>query len=132
MRRNRLRELLLEGKPTLGTHVIIPWPGVVEIIGHSGAFDYVEYVGEYSPFSLEMLDDFGRAGWEPFRPALACLDALLGRTVELVTGSDRHRGRAVGLDDEGRLLLEIEEGTIKPFRGGDVHLVPGLRESEEG
>ena len=61
MKRNRLRELLNEGKPTLGTHVIIPWPGIVEVIGHSGAFDYIEYVGEYSPFSLEQLDNFGRA-----------------------------------------------------------------------
>jgi len=61
MKRNRLRELLNEGKPTLGTHVISPWPGIVEIIGHSGAFDYIEYVGEYSPFSLEQLDNFGRA-----------------------------------------------------------------------
>jgi 2-keto-3-deoxy-L-rhamnonate aldolase RhmA len=61
MRRNRLRELLNEGKPTLGTHVIIPWPGIIEVIGQSGAFDYIEYVGEYSPFSLELMDNFGRA-----------------------------------------------------------------------
>lgn len=61
MRPNRLRELLQAGKPTLGTHVISPWPGIVEVIGHSGAFDYVEYTGEYSPFSLEQLDNFGRA-----------------------------------------------------------------------
>ena len=61
MQKNRLRELLNEGKPTLGTHVISPWPGIVEVIGHSGAFDYIEYVGEYSPFSLEQLDNFGRA-----------------------------------------------------------------------
>ena len=61
MKNNRLRELLNEGKPTLGTHVIIPWPGIVEVIGQSGMFDYIEYVGEYSPFSLEQLDNFGRA-----------------------------------------------------------------------
>lgn len=61
MRRNRLRELLNEGKSTLGTHVITPWPGIAELVGHSGMFDYVEYVGEYSPFSLEVLDNFGRA-----------------------------------------------------------------------
>jgi len=61
MKKNRLRELLNEGKPTLGTHVIIPWPGMFEIIGQSGAFDYIEYVGEYSTFSLELLDNFGRA-----------------------------------------------------------------------
>jgi 2-keto-3-deoxy-L-rhamnonate aldolase RhmA len=61
MRPNRLRELLNAGKPTLGTHVISPWPGIVEVIGHSGAFDYVEYTGEYSPFSLEQMDNFGRS-----------------------------------------------------------------------
>lgn len=61
MKNNRLRELLNEGKPTIGTHVIAPWPGIVEIIGHSGAFDYIEYVGEYSTFTLEQLENFGRA-----------------------------------------------------------------------
>ncbi|UCC15882.1 MAG: hypothetical protein JSU58_05770, partial [Dehalococcoidales bacterium] len=61
MKNNRLRELLNEGKPTIGTHVMCPWPGVVEVIGHSGVFDYIEYVGEYSSFSLEQLDNFGRA-----------------------------------------------------------------------
>jgi len=61
MKNNRLRELLNQGKPTLGTHVIIPWPGIVEIIGRSGAFDYIEYVGEYSTFTLEQMDNFGRA-----------------------------------------------------------------------
>ncbi len=61
MRKNRLREILNEGKPTLATHVLIPWPGVVEVIGHSGTFDYIEYVGEYSSWSLEQMDNFGRA-----------------------------------------------------------------------
>jgi len=61
MKPNKLRQLLNEGKPTIGTHVICPWPGIVEVIGHSGAFDYVEYVGEYSPFGLEQLDNLGRA-----------------------------------------------------------------------
>ncbi len=61
MRRNVLRELLNQGKPTLGTHVLIPWPGMAEIVGLSGAFDYIEYVGEYSTFTTEQLENFGRA-----------------------------------------------------------------------
>lgn len=61
MKPNRLRQLLNENKPTLGTHVIAPWPGIIEVIGHSGVFDYIEYVGEYSPFSLEILDNLARA-----------------------------------------------------------------------
>lgn len=61
MRPNRLRQLLNEGKPSVGTHVITPWPGMIEIVGHTGAFDYIEYVGEYSTFTTESLDNIGRA-----------------------------------------------------------------------
>lgn len=61
MKNNRLRELFDGNKPSLGTHFIIPWPGIIEVIAHSGVFDYVEYVGEDSPFSIELMDNFGRA-----------------------------------------------------------------------
>jgi 2-keto-3-deoxy-L-rhamnonate aldolase RhmA len=60
MKKNRLRELLNAGKPTLGTHILSTWPGIIEVIGQTGAFDYIEYVGEYSAFSLEQMDNFGR------------------------------------------------------------------------
>ena len=60
-RRNVLRELLQAGKPTLGTHVHETWPGIVEVIGHSGVIDYVEFLGEYAPFDLYALENFGRA-----------------------------------------------------------------------
>ena len=61
MKKNRLRELLSEGKPTLGTHMITTSPQIVEVIGHSGAFDYIELCGEYASWSLAGLDNFGRA-----------------------------------------------------------------------
>jgi len=60
MKPNKLRQLLNEGKPSLGTHVICPWEGTIELIGNTGVFDYIEYVGEYAPFSLEQMDSFGR------------------------------------------------------------------------
>jgi 4-hydroxy-2-oxoheptanedioate aldolase len=37
------------------------WPDVVEIIGHTGAFDYVEFAAEYGPFDLHDLDNYCRA-----------------------------------------------------------------------
>jgi 2-keto-3-deoxy-L-rhamnonate aldolase RhmA len=61
MRPNKLRELLNAGKPSVGTHVLTPWPGMIEIVGHANVFDYIEYVAEYSPFSLELMDNIGRA-----------------------------------------------------------------------
>lgn len=61
MRPNRLRELLNEGKPSLGTRVQSPWPTVTELIGRSGKYDYVEFLAEYAPYDLFTLDNLGRA-----------------------------------------------------------------------
>jgi 2-keto-3-deoxy-L-rhamnonate aldolase RhmA len=61
MRRNRLRELLRAGRPSVGTHIHSAWPAVVELAGHSGRFDYVEFVGEYAPYDLFALENLARA-----------------------------------------------------------------------
>lgn len=61
MRRNKLRELLDAGHPSLGIHIHSPWPSIIEMVGHSGNFDYVEYVAEYAPHDLHTLDNLGRA-----------------------------------------------------------------------
>ena len=61
MRRNHLRELLRAGRPSIGTHVAISWPSIVELVGHSRMFDYVEFVAEYAPYDLYALENLGRA-----------------------------------------------------------------------
>ncbi len=61
MRENRLRSLLREGKPTLGTRVWSSWPTIAEIVGRSQQFDYVEFVAEYAPYDLYALDNIARA-----------------------------------------------------------------------
>ena len=61
MRPNRLRELLDAGKPSIGTRVQSTWPSIVEAIGHTGMYDYVEFLAEYAPFDLYALDNFCRA-----------------------------------------------------------------------
>jgi 4-hydroxy-2-oxoheptanedioate aldolase len=61
MRENRLRTLLNEGKPTIGTRVQSSWPTVIEMVGRSGQFDYVEFLAEYAPYNLHDLDNMGRA-----------------------------------------------------------------------
>lgn len=61
MRRNRLRELLNADQPSLGTHIHSSWPTIIELVGHSGMFDYVEFVGEYAPYDLYAMENIGRA-----------------------------------------------------------------------
>lgn len=61
MRPNRLREALDAGRPTLGTHLLSVWPTLVELVGASGHYDYIEFTAEYAPFTLHDLDNLGRA-----------------------------------------------------------------------
>ncbi len=61
MRHNRLRELLKADKPSLGTHIHSTWPSIIELVGHSGMFDYIEFVAEYAPYDLYALENLGRA-----------------------------------------------------------------------
>ena len=61
MRHNKLREILNTDQPSISTHLHSTWPSVVEAIGHTGMYDYVEFVAEYAPFDLYALDNFCRA-----------------------------------------------------------------------
>jgi len=48
---NKLRQLLDKDQPTVGTHLGIASPIVTELVGLSGQFDYVEFAGEYYPYT---------------------------------------------------------------------------------
>jgi 4-hydroxy-2-oxoheptanedioate aldolase len=61
VRRNILREKLTAGQPTFGTKVHSTWPSIVEVIGHTRVFDYVQFEAEYAPFDLFALENFCRA-----------------------------------------------------------------------
>lgn len=61
LRKNKLRELLKQGKPTLGTHIHSSWPGIMEVVGNSEMMDYVEFSSVYAPFDLYALENLARA-----------------------------------------------------------------------
>ena len=61
MKPNIIREKLDAGQPTIGTRIHSHWPAIVEVVGHTGLYDYVEYVGEYGTFTSHDLDNLCRA-----------------------------------------------------------------------
>ena len=75
MRPNRLREALRADKPTIGTRIHSAWPSIVELVGHTGLFDYVEFLAEHAPYDLHDLDNLCRAAelstqaWQPWQAA---------------------------------------------------------------
>ncbi len=58
---NKFRALLDAGKPTTSTRIWSTWPFYTETIGVSGYYDYVEFVGEYAPFTQADLENICRA-----------------------------------------------------------------------
>ncbi|MDQ3700550.1 MAG: aldolase/citrate lyase family protein [Chloroflexota bacterium] len=91
MKRNKLRELLRAGKPTLGTRVQSTWPSVIEAIGHTGVYDYAEFVAEYAPYTLHDLDNLCRAA-ELFEMSMMIKVDYEGRTfaAQRAIGSGFH------------------------------------------
>ena len=121
MRHNRLRELLDADQPTLGTRVLSSWPTILELVGHSGMFDYVEFCGEYAPYDHAMLENMGRA--------IELFDHL-GGMIKIEQESREHTAvRAIGagfqsvLFADPRSVTEVEQcvrsiRTERPRSGG--------------
>lgn len=65
------------------------------------------------------LDEFARAGFEPFRAAWARADALAGREVSLDLGARTVHGTACGVDAHGALVLDCD-GRRERFLSGHL------------
>lgn len=61
MKKNKLREYLNTGKPLLSTRMWSTNPLFWEIVGQTGNFDYVEFVGEYAPYNFPDFPNIARA-----------------------------------------------------------------------
>lgn len=70
---------------------------------------------------LETLDQFEQDGFTPFRGRWEQFDINRGKELELLNASDVIRGRCMGIDGKGALVLQTESG-IKSFHGGEVSL----------
>lgn len=58
---NKIHDCIQRGQKTIGTRVISTKPYIVEIIGGTGHYDYVEFLAEYSTFSQDDLENLARA-----------------------------------------------------------------------
>lgn len=61
MQQNLIRAKLIQNIPTNGTRLSSTWPVYTELVGVSGHFDYIEFLGEYAPFTELELENLARA-----------------------------------------------------------------------
>jgi len=70
---------------------------------------------------LSMLEQFEREGFAPFRDSWLGLDALHGRSAQVLAGDRTIAGTVRGVDADGALLLE-SAGLMQRFISGEVSL----------
>lgn len=61
MKKNKLREILKNGQPSMATRIESTWPVIVELVGSTGMYDYVEFVAEYAPYTVADFENLCRA-----------------------------------------------------------------------
>lgn len=61
MRENIIRKKLEADECMTATRIWSTWPFYTEAVGATGNFDYIEYVGEYSPYTTLDLENIARA-----------------------------------------------------------------------
>lgn len=73
---------------------------------------------------LPALDEFDSAGLAPFIERYAAFDALAGQEISVHGADAEHRGRALGLAEDGALRVRLDddagEGAERRFHAGEV------------
>lgn len=69
-------------------------------------------------------DAYAHKGWEALKPGLERYDRSEGLAVEVNDHGKRADGIARGIDSEGRLQVELSDGTIKSLSTGEVQIKP--------
>ena len=70
-------------------------------------------------------DSFRREGFGPIRAAWMSRAAGIGQPIEVRLEQETVAGRFSTLDEEGRLWLDLPDGSRRSFTAGDVFF-PGL------
>lgn len=59
--KNHLRECLEKNEQIMATRINSAWPMIAEVVGATNKYDYIEFLGEYAPYSQYDLENIARA-----------------------------------------------------------------------
>lgn len=98
-----------------------PWTAVREVIG--------EYVDRNTLCAallnnlFDYLHQFATNGFAPFREKWNEVDFLRGQTIQLANANQRVAGNVKGIDQQGHLLIKLDNGAIQTFSSGDTTIL---------
>lgn len=92
------------------------------------------YLSKYTTVDKEELIE---AIWENYfelQSNEACLMSqyreysnTIGKAIEVIDGSLTFQAYAIGVDDDGSLLIALEDGSLKKLCSGEIHIIEGDR-----
>jgi BirA family biotin operon repressor/biotin-[acetyl-CoA-carboxylase] ligase len=140
----KLAGILVEGRPQagwavvgIGLNVAVPLDRLPVDV-RAGAASLELPSGAIEPLLDRLLESLERRLSEPLERVLGVWrsrDALLGRTVSWgapgppdpsAPSSSNEEGRAMGIDGQGRLIVELADGSTIRLDAGEIHLRPSL------
>lgn len=71
---------------------------------------------------INHLSQFEKVGFKAFVPAWLTADCLMQQTIILKTINHKVTGQMIGINEQGHLLLKLEDGKTKAFSAGDVSI----------
>ena len=72
---------------------------------------------------MRALEQFADAGLAPFLPRWRALDALRGRAIEVIAGTRREQGIALGIADSGALRVRHTDGE-RDYHSAEISVRP--------
>ena len=84
------------------------------------ACDPLELTGALCDTFDAWYDVWTKQGFGPVRQALRPWIGLFGHPVQLTAGSEQLQGTAQDLDEQGRLVVRLDSGLLRPFDAGEV------------
>lgn len=103
-----------------GEQIDQPWTDLSAVAGE-GSLSRNRVCGLILQHLCKAMHEFSGRGLAPFLQEWRSHDATSERMVDLLLPGHSMTGRALGIDDHGALLLEID-GTVRRFVSGDVSL----------
>lgn len=97
------------------------WTSLAQQTGES--FDRNKIVTHLLIALHHMCEHFEKQGLSAFMQAWQARDALLGSTITLQQGEHMLQGTAMGINEGGQLLMQMDDGRVKAFSSGDTALI---------
>lgn len=104
-----------------GKQVSQPWTSMQMVLGTYQ--DRNKICADLINELMHCLQQFDESGFSSFAKEWMNLDGLMNQSITLKNVNEKIMGKAVGINDQGHLMLQMQDGTVRVFSSGDTTII---------